>query len=81
MYDAFKSLKNKTFVSNINRIFKFLNICPLNRVSVVDAHGTKENVPNGDGLDEETRLRMVEFYKPFNQLLYDFLGEEFGYNY
>jgi hypothetical protein len=24
---------------------------------------------------------MVEFYKPFNQLLYDFLGEEFGYNY
>lgn len=80
-YDSFNNMKNKTFVSNMNRIFDFLGLCPLSKVSIVDAHGTKEEAPNEDGLDNETRERMREFYRPFNQLLYDFLHEEFPYQY
>lgn len=80
-YDAFKSTKNKTFVSNMNRIFKFLKLCPLSKVSIVDAHSTKENAPHEDGLDNETREKLKEFFRPFNQLLYDFLDEEFGFSY
>jgi hypothetical protein len=78
--DSYNTM-NKTFVSNMNRIFKFLKLCPLSKVSIVDAHGTSVNAPYEDGLDDVTREKMTEFYRPFNQLLYDFLNEEFGYRY
>jgi hypothetical protein len=80
-YDTFNGMKNKTFVTNMNRIFGFLKLCPLSKVSIVDAHGTSVNAPYEDGLDDVTREKMTEFYRPFNQLLYDFLNEEFGYRY
>lgn len=50
-------------------------------VSDADSHTTGEkDLVAEHKLNETSKARLQEFFRPFNSLLEEFLGEEIGYN-
>lgn len=80
------SLNNKinynstTNLININKVYDYLGLCPRFSIPDFDQHETRSDVLENYSLNKTMKLKLKEFYKPFNQLLFDLIDENFNYN-
>jgi hypothetical protein len=61
--------------SVVNQVFKFLNVPP-NDIKNLLQHNKQSYKPIDDSLKEY----LMDYYKPHNQRLYQFLGKDLGWN-
>jgi len=59
----------------VNQVFNFLNL-PDFKLKKYGRYNYNQNQPS---MDNSIRKRLVEFYKPHNEKLYDFLGKNFSW--
>ena len=62
---------------------RFLNLPELKKLGRIaddDIHETGvKTIPQRHTLNDTSKLMLERFFHPFNKLLEDFLGDEFGY--
>jgi hypothetical protein len=59
-----------------NRVLEFIGLEQLNQISVIDENLEKDSEVIESGLRKE----LVEFFRPFNEKLYQFIGQDFGWD-
>lgn len=59
----------------VSQVVKFLDL-PEWRLSKFKVHNRLQY----QGMDPNTRERLIAYYEPFNQCLYEYLGTDFGWN-
>jgi len=62
--------------SIVNQVFNFLNLPEFK----LKKYGRYNYNPNQPSIDDSIRKRLVEFFKPHNEKLYDFLGKNYSWD-
>jgi len=60
-----------------NKVLKFLNLTPWDLSDYKEIGLAKYKQPK---MREDTRKKLVEFFKPHNEQLYEFLGRNFDWD-
>lgn len=64
----------------LQRIYRFLGLCPFAPVPPQDVHTTHQTIDPQHRLNDTMRARLNDFYSPFNALLSSLTREDFGYH-
>ena len=71
--EEFKKNKSEFY----NKVLKFLNLSPWELSDYQEIGLAKYNQPK---MREDTRRKLIEFFKPYNEKLYKFLGTNFSWD-
>jgi hypothetical protein len=74
------NFNSSTTLIGINKVYDYLGVCHRISIPDLDQHETRSNVLENHALNSTMKLKLKEFYKPFNQLLFELIDEKFNYN-